>query len=96
MRLKLRVSFRVNESDLNFLGEFYTSQGLLDEKIFAFSAKINLSSEKIKDMEHKMFGNIQGGEATVLRFIPNTSEAVFKTQDCKLIYCYAKLHLPVN
>jgi len=89
--LKEEASISVKGSDLLYLGEYYSSQGLLDEKIICYAVEISIPQIQLKALLDKLHGNYKHGEAIRLFITPvNDFEAIYETKDAKLIYCYSR------
>jgi hypothetical protein len=78
----------VNPNELVEMGSYYSSQGIMDEKIRCFFMKRDMDDAQLAELTSKLRG--EGDfEAIRLRLIPATWGEIFKTQDAKLISSYA-------
>jgi ADP-sugar diphosphatase len=78
----------VKPDELFEIGSYYSSQGIMDEKIRCFFMRRDMDDAQLAELTSKLRG--EGDfEAIRLRLIPATWSEIFKTQDAKLISCYA-------
>lgn len=85
------AGIKISEKELVSLGSFYTTAGFFDEKIQAYAAEVTLSEEKLQDIVSKLHGEEGSGETIRLFLLKlDDVDAVYKTQDCKMIFAYEK------
>ena len=79
------------KEDITYLGEYYTSPGILDEKMECFLMETSMDTKKIEELtdKYKLHGDGSDFESIRLHIIPATWEEVRKTKDGKLIACFA-------
>jgi 8-oxo-dGTP pyrophosphatase MutT (NUDIX family) len=78
----------VKPDELFEIGSYYSSQGIMDEKIRCFFMRRDMDDAQLADLTSKLHG--EGDfEAIRLRLIPATWTEIIKTQDAKLISSYA-------
>jgi ADP-sugar diphosphatase len=78
----------VKPDELFEIGSYYSSQGIMDEKIRCFFMRRDMTDAQLTDLTSKL--HVKGDfEAIRLRLIPATWAEIIKTQDAKLISCYA-------
>jgi 8-oxo-dGTP pyrophosphatase MutT (NUDIX family) len=81
------AGIKATKDDLIELGYYYSSQGIMDEKIRCFFMKREMTDEQLSELTSKLRG--EGDfEAIRIRLIPATWSAVFATHDAKLIASY--------
>ena len=86
--LEEEAGIKATKDDLKELGYYYSSQGIMDEKIRCFFMKRDMSDEQLDELTSKLRG--EGDfEAIRIRLIPATWSAVNGTRDAKLIASYA-------
>lgn len=86
--LQEETGIKINDEQLKFLGSYYSSQGIMDEKIQCFYFTKSMTSSEIEEMTTKMYG--EGDfEAIRLRLINADWNSVISTQDAKLISSYS-------
>ena len=81
------AGIKATKDDLVELGYYYSSQGIMDEKIRCFFMKREMTDEQLSELTSKLRG--EGDfESIRIRLIPATWSAVFATHDAKLIASY--------
>lgn len=89
--IKEETGIVAKKEDITFLGEYYTSPGILDEKMQCYLMKTSMDTKKIEELtdKYKLHGDGSDFESIRLHIIPATWEEVKKTKDGKLIACFA-------
>ena len=89
--IKEETGIVAKKEDITYLGEYYTSPGILDEKMQCYLMETSMDTKKIEELtdKYKLHGDGSDFESIRLHIIHATWEEVMKTKDGKLIACFA-------
>lgn len=88
VELKEETGIKVEPSELIELGYYYSSQGIMDEKIHCFFFRKCLTQVEFYELFDKIYGDGEF-EAIRLRLMPATWETVLGTHDAKMISAFS-------
>lgn len=89
--IKEETGIVAKKEDITYLGEYFTSQGILDEKMKCFLMETSMDTKKIEELtdKYKLHGDGSDFESIRLHIIPATWKEVMETKDGKLIASFA-------
>jgi 8-oxo-dGTP pyrophosphatase MutT (NUDIX family) len=89
--IKEETGIVTDDHKIIFLGEYYTSPGIMEEMMKCYLMESSMNTKKIEELtdKHKLHGDGSDFESIRLHIIPATWEEVMKTKDGKLIASFA-------